>query len=173
MKRQFLNEAKFVASESLSDNIIILVLPGKYDTESTYPLSYTNYLNSMTWGSHSVYYVYSESPNSGIISTDDLINLYRFLKEIKAKRILVGGGYIGRCQREFFNQMTAYVDTTPTYIVPEISTISPEDISSEEASKILNSLLSSDFGPVRAFIDRKVGSYNLLPLPLTDKPFFR
>ena len=172
-KRQFYNEAKFIASESLAGNIVILIIPGRYTTNSAYPLSYTAYLNNMTWGSNSVYYIYSESPNSGGLSIDDMVSLYRILRGMNARRVLVGGGYIGRCQREFFNQLTTYLDSIPAFIVPEISTISPEDISEEEAATMLKSLRAEDYAPIKSFIQRKIGTVNLLSIPQSDKPVFR
>lgn len=172
-KRQFYNEAKFIASESLAGKIVILIIPGHYLDNSSNPLSYTAYLNNMTWGSNTVYYMYSESTNSGGLSTDDMISLYRMLKGMNTKRVLLGGGYIGRCQKEFYSQVTTYLDTIPAYIVPEISTISPEDISVVEAAALLKSLRVEDYAPVKAFIQKRSSGVNMLSIPQADKPVFR
>jgi hypothetical protein len=120
------------------------------------PETYTAYLNAVTAGGSSVFYIYSESLSNGTIPTAEMVDLYRFLQSVKVGRVLIGGGYIGRCQREFYNELTAYYETTGSYIVPEISTISPEDISDEEAAAILRGIEGGDYGPVRKFIEKKL-----------------
>jgi hypothetical protein len=86
-----------------------------------------------------------------------MATLYGFLQKVKATRLLIGGGYIGRCQREFYNQVTASVERVTAYIVPEISSLSPDDVSDREAAEILASLRQGDYTPVRRFIDKKSG----------------
>ena len=146
--------------------LLILVLPGNFQQDSIAPLSYTYYLNAAAGAGTSVYYLTSETWSSGMLSMDSMVMLYGFLKKVGATRMLIGGGYIGRCQREFYNQVSAYVDRIPAYIVPEISSISPDDISNRESAEILTSLRQGDYTPVRKFIEEKSkGTANLVPLP--------
>jgi hypothetical protein len=164
LTKQFENEARFITEASQSGKIIILIIPGNYQTESVAPLSYTSYLNTVAAGP-GVFHVYSESSGSGTISMNDMVDLYRFLQGVKAGKVLIGGGFIGRCQREFYNEFTTYVEKDLSFIVPEISTISPDDISDAEARAILESIQRQDYRPVRSFIDRKLGkAVHLLPI---------
>ena len=166
LKFQLDNETRFIGEIAKTDNLLILVLPGNYQKDSLAPLSYTFYLNSSTKSSPTVYYITSETSSSGSLSMDTMVMLYGFLQRIKAGKVLIGGGYIGRCQREFYNQLTTYVDTIPSFIVPEISSISPDDVDTNEAREIVNSLQKRDYTPVKKFIEKKgQGKANVLHMP--------
>jgi len=166
LKFQLDNEARFIGEIAKSDNLLILVLPGNYQQDSLAPLSYTFYLNSSTKSGPLVYYISSETSSSGSLSMDTMVTLYGFLQRVKADKVLIGGGYIGRCQREFYNQITTYVDKIPAFIVPEISSISPDDIDNDEAQAIVKSLQRRDYGPVKKFIEKKgQGKANVLYMP--------
>ena len=155
LKLQLENEEQFLREISGTDHVLILVLPGEYQTESVAPLSYTSYLNMATGGSRTVYAVYSETSSSGALPTETLVTLYSFLRGIGTRTALVGGGYIGRCQREFYSQLVTYVDSVEFYVAPEISSISPDDISNKESLEILNGIRAGDYSPVSAFIDKR------------------
>lgn len=166
LKFQLDNEARFIGEIAKTDNVLILVLPGNYQKDSLAPQSYTFYLNSSTRSGPLVYHIYSETSSSGSLSTDTMVTLYGFLQKVKADKVLIGGGYIGRCQREFYNQITTYLDKVPAYIVPEISSISPDDIDSDEAQAIVDSLRQRDYAPVKNFIEKKGrGNANVLHVP--------
>jgi hypothetical protein len=154
---QFNSEAYFIREAARSGYILILIIPGNYATESIAPLSYTSYLNAIASAGPSVFYLVSESADKGTISTNDLVDLYHFLNGIKALKVLVGGGFIGRCQEQFYDQAAAYLNDMKTYIVPEISTISPDDVSEAEAGKILESIKRRDYTGVRKLISQKQG----------------
>jgi len=112
--------------------------------------------------------VLSENTSSGTLNMSEMVHLYVFLQALKVNqsRVMIGGGYIGRCQREFYTQLTTYLDRSVTYIVPEMSTISPEDITDSEAMAILGSLMQQNFTPVKQFIDKKThGSANVSSIP--------
>jgi hypothetical protein len=157
LKFQLDSEARFISEIAKTDNLLILVLPGNFQQESIAPLSYTYYLNAATGEGTSVYYITSETWSSGALSMDTMVTLYGFLRKVGATRMLIGGGYIGRCQREFHSQVSTYVEMVSPYIVPEISSASPDDISSREAQEMLVSLRQGDYTPVRKFIE-KMGS---------------
>jgi len=166
LKFQLDNESRFISEIARSGNLLILVLPGNYQKDSLAPLSYTYYLNASTRSSPQVVYIYSESSSSGALSTDTMVTLYSFLQKVKADKVLIGGGYIGRCQREFYNQITTYVDKIPVFIVPEISSISPDDIDNDEAMSVVHSLQKRDYSPIRRFIEKKgQGKANVLHMP--------
>lgn len=166
LKFQLDNEARFIGEITKTDNLLVLVLPGNYQKDSLAPLSYTYYLNSSTQSSPLAYYIYSETSSSGALSTDTMVTLYGFLQRVKADKVLIGGGYIGRCQREFYNQIATYVDKIPAFIVPEISSISPDDVDSDEAQTIVNSLQKRNYAPVKNFIEKKgQGKANILHMP--------
>jgi len=166
LKFQLDSEVRFISEIARSGNPLILVLPGNFLKESIAPLSYTYYLNDAVGTGASVFYLTSESWTNGTLPTESMITLYGFLQKVGAKRMLIGGGYIGRCQREFYNQVSAYLDNVTAYIVPEISSISPDDISDREAAEILASLRRKDYSPVRQFIeDKSHGAAEVLQLP--------
>lgn len=168
LSRQFNNEARFIREAAGADKILILIIPGNYATRSSAPLSYISYLNTTAGSGQSVFYLTSESASNGSISMNDMVELYHFLNRSKAGKVLIGGGFIGRCQREFYNQLTLYYNQRTAYIVPEISTISPDDISEPEAAKILESIEQQNYIPVRNFIDKKLNSSaNFLSIPQT------
>jgi hypothetical protein len=164
--RQFEEEERFIREAARAGKIVILIIPGGYEIEMQAPETYTAYLNAVTGGGNSIFYLYSESLSNGTIPTSEMVELYRFLQNVKVRRVLIGGGYIGRCQREFYNELTAYYETTRSYIVPEISTVSPEDISDEEAAAMLDGIERRDYSPVRKFIEKKLDrSPNVLFAP--------
>jgi len=166
LKFQLDNEARFMSEFARSGNLLILVLPGKYQKDSIAPLSYTFYLNATAAGGTSVFYLLSETSSSGSLSVDAILTLHDFLSRIKPNLILVGGGFIGRCQREFYNQLVTYIEGRSSYIVPEISTISPDDITDQQAATILASIREKDYTPVKKFIEKKTrGDANILPIP--------
>lgn len=157
MELQFLNEARFIEEQAARQSIVILIVPGNYEEDSAAPGAYSAYLNRAASENGSVFYVPSETSNNGTIAVEDMVILYQFLQDVNAPKVLVSGGYIGRCQKEFYNQLTAYYDKPRTFIVRELSTISPEDVSEKESSEILAGLLRQDYGPVDHFLSHKLG----------------
>lgn len=167
LHKQFENEAAFLTSRAASGATIILVLPGNFMTESVAPESFVSYLNKTAKGP-SVYYMTSKTSNSGHIDKDVMIDLFAFLKSVKAERIMIGGGYVGRCQGEFFSELTSYGSAEGTYIVPEISTISPVDITAQEASDAFEAMQFQNYTLVSRFIGKK--TKNVKPNILSISP---
>ncbi|MDH4163581.1 MAG: hypothetical protein OEW15_12965 [Nitrospirota bacterium] len=155
LEYQLAAEARFIIKMAKSGDPLILVLPGNYPKDSIAPRSYTMYLNSTTGGSPAVFYILSETSHSGSIPLETTVLLHDLLRKSRVKTLLIGGGYIGRCQKEFYSQLTTYVEDVSAFIVPEISSISPDDISTGEAEDILMSLHQKDFQPVAEFVDMK------------------
>ncbi|HWR73444.1 MAG TPA: hypothetical protein VN604_09750, partial [Nitrospirota bacterium] len=128
--------------------------------------SYTAYLNTAAPVGASVFYVPSMTSSSGNIPGDDLVVLYQFLQAVKARKVLLGGGYIGRCQREFHSQFTTFYDQALTYIIREVSAISPEDVSEREASQIVSGIEQVDYSAVSRFLAKKLDdNTNILSMP--------
>ena len=166
LKMQLESEERFMQKFAQSGKVMILVLPGNYVEASVAPLSYTAYLNRATEGSRTVYYVYSETANNGALPTETLVKLYSFLQGLETNRVIVGGGYIGRCLQDFYKQMVTYVDNISFYVAPEISSISPDDISDRQSREVLNSIRIGDYAPVTEFIRKRTkGSARTIPLP--------
>ena len=168
LKKQFETEKEFIAKQAASGTTIILVLPGKTSDgafPATYP-AYRNYLNNTAGAGSSVFFIYSETSSSGAISQNEMMSLYYFIRGLRPARVMVAGGYIGRCQREFYNEFTNYIEKSLVFIVPQLSTISPDDVTEKEAAQILNGLEQQDYTLVKQFIDKRTGaSANILPLP--------
>lgn len=165
LAKQFEDEERFISEVAKAGKIMILIIPGNYQEESGAPQSYTRYLNTAAGGGQTVFYLFSESAGNGSVSMNDMVDLYRFLQGIRVRKVLIGGGYIGRCQREFYNSLTAYFEKSSTYLVPEVSTISPDDITEAEARGILESIRQQNYSPVAKFIEKKLDTANLLSIP--------
>lgn len=132
----------FLEYASTEKRLIILVLPGKYSSYEGYQFKgghdeYLRYLNEVTNESDSVIYMYSKKPNRGTLAEKDRKRLISFLYRIKATSVLVGGGYVGRCVEDFLKDMEQYYSEEKLYLVPELISVSPSDISSSLASDML------------------------------------
>lgn len=166
IKRQFENEAKFIREQALRGNIVVLVIPAGSVPESGAQSAYVAYLNKTTLGGKNIFYVFSETAEDGDLTANDVALLCGFFESNKAGKILLGGGYIGRCQGELYSQIVSYCSAKDLFIVPEISTISPEDITDEEASRIYSGMKQQDYAPVVEFIRKKTeGHIHLLSIP--------
>jgi len=133
------NEKSFMEYLTTGEKLVILILPRDYLHSANYgyihgPDEYARYLNGIANGASSILYIESASSSSGKLFADDLIPLLSFLKAVGARTVLIGGGYVGRCQREFYQYVTNFEFAGTYYLVPELSTFSPEDISEKTAS---------------------------------------
>jgi hypothetical protein len=167
MKKQFETEREFIAARAAASATTILVLPGKSSDgvfSVTYP-SYREYLNETAGAGHSVSFIYSETSSSGAIPQKEMLSLYYFIRALRPERVMVAGGYIGRCQKEFVSELTNYIEKSQVLLVPQLSTISPDDITDQEAEQILNGLEKQDYTLVKQFIDKRLGAVPALPLP--------
>lgn len=158
MQEQTRNEKNFIEYLSMKGNLVILVLPRNYlqhpsysyGSESSEHDEFARYINEISNGAESVLYMESNSPTGGKLLPQDQVMLFSFLSRVGAEKILIGGGYVGRCQGEFYNYVTTYATMGNYLIVPEISVFSPEDISEKKAELLLsaerdNSLIASSF----------------------------
>ncbi|MDA8168325.1 MAG: hypothetical protein M0Z59_01330 [Nitrospiraceae bacterium] len=132
----------FLEYKSTEKKLIILILPRGYKNFSGYayrggPDEYTRFINDVTNESDSVLYLESRSPMRGYLKDDDLAALIDFLAGVNPDRILIGGGYIGRCLENFYVSFTDDFGINGVYLVPELSDVSPSELNSSLASRLL------------------------------------
>lgn len=134
----------FMEYMSTDKKMVILVLPKDYRTFTAYQYrdgndEYLRYINEVANSSDSVIYLYSDHPYKGDLSERDREKIIKLFYAIRPDSILLGGGYIGRCLEEFYKNMQQYYGMNKFYIVPEITAISPNDITDDVASHMINS----------------------------------
>ncbi len=156
LRAQLESEAKFIAQSAEKGRAVILVLPADPIVEGGFPHLYSAYLNRLVSGSDSVTVLFSKTSSSGSLRIDDMLSLYDFLAGAGVRKVIVGGGYIGRCQREFHSQLITYFDSSRTFISPEISVISTADISDKEAARIAKEIRYRRYDAVKSFMMRKM-----------------
>lgn len=133
----------FLEYMSTDRKLVILVLPRDYRDFHAYKYKdlyhdeYMRYINEVTNSSASVIYLYSKTANKGSLRTDDRKRVIKFLQAVNPTAVLLGGGYLGRCLEQFYNDMQRYYSQEKLYVVPEISAISPSDITESVASEML------------------------------------
>ena len=165
MKKQLEHEAKFMSDQAQFGNVVVLILP-RDSVPDNAASAYVTYLNRTTHGKNSVVYFYSETRESGNLEANDVATLCGFLEAVKVRKLLIGGGYIGRCQGELYGQIIDYCSPKEIYIVPEISSVSLEDISEREAVRMYTGVLNQDYAQVREFIlKHTVGDIKTLSIP--------
>ena len=143
----------FLAYAAMRKKLVIVILPRSYKSQADYNYrswydEYTRYLNQVAGNSDSVLYLESRSPSRGYLTEEDMAALTKFLGAVAPKRVLLGGGYIGRCLEEFYLDFTDEYGSKNVYLVPEISDTSPAELTDSIARKLLSS--SSDIDMVAA-----------------------
>lgn len=138
------SQMEFISSSKMKKRIVILVLPGGYLNSKQYTYQqgtdeYARYLNQFANDSDTLLYLESVTTTSGRLTVYDQRALQNFLKEIGVAKILVGGGYVGRCQEEFYKYLLESWPENKLAIVPELSAFSPSDISESTAKMLLTS----------------------------------
>ena len=157
LRKQLDNEARYIKDEAARGNFVVLVLPADPVIENGAPARYAAYLNSLAGAGRSVFYVFSRTSSNGSLSAEDMLALYSLISGLKVERVLIGGGYIGRCQMEFYSQIATYFDKARIFFVPEISTASPADISAKEAADILSGLRRHEYSMIEKMISKRTG----------------
>jgi hypothetical protein len=133
----------FFEFKSTQEKLLIVVVPRNYKRYTGYTFKrgrdeYMRYINEVTNFSKSVLYAESRTPNRGYLREEDAIRLMEFLLAIDAKKILIGGGYIGRCIEDFYNLITDEYGSEGIYVVPEITDISPRELNNTLGRALLN-----------------------------------
>jgi hypothetical protein len=132
----------FLEFMSTREKLVIVIVPRNYNKYRGYKYKegydeYTRYLNEVTNFSKSVLFAESRSPNRGYLTEEDGIRLMEFLLSVNAETIYIGGGYIGRCLEDFYVLLTEEFGREDIYVVPELSDISPREISKKMAKTLL------------------------------------
>lgn len=132
----------FIEFMSKEKKLVILILPGDYKNYLSYGYvngydEYARYINELTNMSGSVVYMESKEHDNGFLSDEDLEVLTAFLSAAGAKKIKLGGGYIGKCLSNFYESIRTKYKNNDIYFILELSTISPVDMGSE-SNKLLN-----------------------------------
>lgn len=118
----------FLEITSTRNRLIVLVLP---DNSQQYRMGtdmFTLYVNSVTNGSDSVLYLYSKKPNGGHLSEGSKQQLIEFFKAVDPERIIIGGGYLGRCIEGFYRDFSSSPFGERMLISGELSAFSRDDL---------------------------------------------
>lgn len=130
MKESEGRERAFLKKASSKRRLLILVLPLDYQNHPEYPYrgldEYARYLNEVTGAPPSVVYIESASYKHGSLTFDTLVKLNMFLQAVGVKTLLLGGGYIDLCQKEFQEEAKKIQHIERVEVLREISLDSPD-----------------------------------------------
>lgn len=123
----------FIEITSTRKRLIVLVLPGDYREWDGYYYKgqadlFARYVNSVTNSSESVLYIYSEKPNRGRLSKNSKEQLLDFFESVNPERIILGGGYLGRCIQDFYKNISSSSFGEKMMVAGEISAFSRDDM---------------------------------------------
>lgn len=139
-------EMAFLSSARNDQKLVILVIPGKYERSRSYLYKpddendadeYARYINEATFGADTVLYLESQDTNSGKIARKDMATLIQYLKQKNVQNIFIGGGYVGRCQEEFYRSLSKEWPESSIALMPELSAFSPNDLTDATAKMLL------------------------------------
>ncbi len=147
MLTQLREEKSFIQRLSKERKLIVLVLPGK-----KHPREYIDYLNRSISEGESIVYLKSIKTNSGKLSSVDRQKLKEFFEKIGVGQVIVGGGYVGRCQEKVYTTLLKELGEDRVAIAPEISSISPNDLSDATVKMFTSADGTPDFRVISAFI---------------------
>lgn len=123
----------FLEITSTRNRLLLFVLPGNYREYMGYKYRYgedefARYINEVSNDSKATLYLYSEKPNRGMLSRESKDILLSFIKAVNPDKIILGGGYLGRCLEDFYRQLSPLMKDGQVEIEPWISAMSPEDL---------------------------------------------
>jgi hypothetical protein len=118
----------FLEITSTRNRLIVLVLPDNSQEDRVGRDMFTLYVNSVTNGSDSVLYLYSEEPNRGQLSKGSRQQLIEFFRVVDPERIIIGGGYLGRCIEDFYRDFSSSPFGERMLISGEISAFKRDDL---------------------------------------------
>ncbi|UCG77527.1 MAG: hypothetical protein JSV21_08050 [Nitrospirota bacterium] len=145
--RQVKIENEFIESSVKEGSLVILVLPG-----DRYSNRYKAHLNNITQGARSVIYMHTKRKESGNIDDDQLDTLGKFMDAIGVRSVIVGGGYIGRCQEMAYKDLSTIFGDENIAISPEISSFSPSDITAATVKMFMQPDNQMNFKVISSYI---------------------
>ncbi len=127
----------FLEYASIDRRLVILVLPHDYRTTAVYRSSrgrdeYVRFLNEVTNMADSTLYLESQTWDTGFLSSEEAANLRSFLSSVGVAKVLLGGGYVGKCLDNFYESLRAVYAYGDLAFVPELTTISPRDTAADK-----------------------------------------
>lgn len=133
MREQERSLRDFLEITSTRNRLLLLILPDNYREYSGYKYKYgedefARYINEVSNDSKATIYLYSEKPNRGMLSSEMRNRLINFIRVVNPDKIVIGGGYLGRCLEDFYRQLSQFFKDEIIEIEPWISAISPEDL---------------------------------------------
>lgn len=172
MQEQEKVQRDFVEVITTEEILTIMVLPRNYAEGLKQEMTggrdeYARFVNEITNESESTLYIQSRSLDRGGLARGDMEILIEFLKAAGVKRVYVGGGYIGRCESEFYDSLNEAIsekglnNSMRNYMVPEISAVSPEDLSPSWLKGLLNNKGGINFTSAARNL-QKPGAYDIL-----------
>jgi len=157
MKQYESMEMDFISTSKNENKLVILVVPGQYRRSRSYLYKsvsdeYARYLNSVASSADSVFYIESTETDSGKIAEKDMRILTDMLTSLGVQNVFVGGGYIGRCQEEFYRSFSKEWPENNMALIPELSAFSPRDLSDATARMLLTNELTLNTNAMNYFI---------------------
>ncbi len=131
-KEQIQREREFFRMARQDRALVVIVMPGRKLRDE-----YVSYINRLTGGQDNFLYIYSKNHRTGDLPYSEEEALGEFLKGIGVGEVIIGGGYVGRCESRTYRDLLSLKDITFA-ISPEISFFSPHDISEATVRMIKN-----------------------------------
>jgi len=133
MKEQERLIRNFLEFMSMEKKLVILVLPRDYRDHliNGYAAGrddYARFINDLTNMSPSILYIESETHDNGFLAKPDLELLKEFIDGTGAKKIMLGGGYLGKCVDNFYASIRLKYKYEDVSFVADITSISPTDM---------------------------------------------
>jgi len=168
MREQIRIEREFLKYAAAENHVVLLVVPGDYRHHPHFRFNdealdeYARYLNEIGGSSETFLYVESTSVNRGFVSDSTLDAVEGFFEAAGARKVLLGGGFVGRCQEDFYRNITERMSKKRVAVVAEISSASYADVDDDIARNLLGETGRLD--PVVAVRNIKRNAYKRLDL---------
>lgn len=129
----------FIEYMAAEGRLVVLVLPRDYRSHVTYGAvpgydEYARYLNEMSNGAENIVYIESAAYDRGQLLPEDLDVLIRFLRASGARSVMVGGGFIGKCQSGFTQTLADVMLPGFLFTVPELTQFAPADMKRDKVN---------------------------------------
>jgi hypothetical protein len=131
-EEQIRTEREFFLLARENSELVVIVLPGKKLKKS-----YISYINRLTGGADNFLYIYSRNRRTGDLPSSEEEALESFLKSIGVKEVIIGGGYVGRCESRTYRDLLSMKGISIA-LSPEISFFSPNDITEATVRMVRN-----------------------------------